>query len=185
MATLLENDELLQDISRGDIASNEMFYHKSSIKCCYQKFRKKYILKLNSQSTKVNLEEEWIKSAAFNKVCYHITCHENENPGTVFLAKELEELYREPLGSFGIINTSSHVSRFVESLLVSFDNLEKSNVKNKVTVYFKSTIDKYIGESINDASEFIKAAQKIVIPLRKVMTDTNNDFDGSFENDST
>ena len=130
MVTLLENDELLQDLSRGDIASNAMFYHKSSIKCCYQKFRNKYILKLNSENTKVNPEEEWIKSAAFNKVCYYITCHENENPGAVFLAKELEELYRQLLGNFGIINTSAHVSRFVDSLLVSFDNLEKTIVKN-------------------------------------------------------
>ena len=56
-------------------------------------------------------------------------------------------------------------------------------LKIKLTVFFKSTIDKFIGESINDACEFIKAAQKIVIPLRKVMEDTNNDFDGSFEND--
>ena len=40
MATLLKHGQLLQALSCCTIASNELFYHKSNIKCCYQKFRK-------------------------------------------------------------------------------------------------------------------------------------------------
>ena len=39
MAKVLEDENLLIQLSHGDVASNEMFYHKSNIKCCYQKYR--------------------------------------------------------------------------------------------------------------------------------------------------
>ena len=35
-------------------------------------------------------------------------------------------------------------------------------------------MDKYIGESIDDVSDFIKVAQRIVIPLGKVMDETTS-----------
>ena len=182
MAKVLERDELLQDLARGDIASNELHYHKSTIRYCYQNFRNQYNAKINSGTTrKVNIEEEWIKCSSFNKVCHSLICRENENPGTVFLVKELEDLYREIFRNFKIANNVSHVSRFADSLLLVSHDLEKRTVNNKVTVYFKSTVDKYIGESIDDASDFIKAVQRIVIPLRKVIDETENYFNGSFE----
>ena len=37
---VLQDENLLIRISHEDVASNEMYYHKYSIKCCYQKFRK-------------------------------------------------------------------------------------------------------------------------------------------------
>ena len=182
MAKVLERDELLQDLARSDIASNELYYHKSTIRCCYQNFRYQYNAKINSGTMrKVNIEEEWIKCSSFNKVCHSLICRENENPGTVFLVKELEDLYHEILRNFKIVNNVSHVSRFADSFLSVFHDLEKRTVNNKVTVYFKSTVDKYIGESIDDASDFIKAVQRIVIPLRKVIDETENYFNGSFE----
>ena len=68
--------------------------------------------------------------------------------------------------------------------MAAFDNLERRCVKNKVVVCFKSTIDSYIGESINDATDFIKAAQKIcrklwivfMDPLKKVANGSPNRF---------
>ena len=74
---------------------------------------------------KVDIEEEWIKSSAFNKVCYFLICLENENLGTVFLVKELDEPYHEILRSFSIVTMDFHVSRFADSLLAIFHNLEK------------------------------------------------------------
>ena len=43
MANVLQDENLLIQISHGDGASNEMYYHKSSVKCYYQKYRKRYI----------------------------------------------------------------------------------------------------------------------------------------------
>ena len=93
----------------------------------------------------------------------------------------MENLYHEILRNFKIVNNVPHVSRFADSLLSVFHDLEKRTVNNKATVYFKSTVDKYIGECIDDASDFIKAVQRIVIPLRKVIDETENYFNGSFE----
>ena len=56
-------------------------------------------------------------------------------------------------------------------------------MKNRVTVYFESKVERYIGESIHDAPDFFRAAQKIVIPLRKLMKEQEIFFDGSFKVD--
>ena len=126
--SVLENDGLLQGLNCGGIASNKMFYHKANIKCCYQNFRLQYALELNSRDIKACIEEEWIKSAAFNKISYYLICRENENLGSAFLEKQLEELYQEIISSFNIVTTESHVSRFADSLVAAFNNLEKRSV---------------------------------------------------------
>ena len=43
MAKCLEEEYLLVILAHGDIASNELFYHKPIVKCCYQKYRKRYL----------------------------------------------------------------------------------------------------------------------------------------------
>ena len=40
METVLEDENLLIQLSHGNVASNEMFYHKPKLKCFYQKYRK-------------------------------------------------------------------------------------------------------------------------------------------------
>ena len=54
MAKVLEDESLLIQLSHGDVASNEMFYHKFNFKCCYQKYRKQYFQKLKEK----NIDEE-------------------------------------------------------------------------------------------------------------------------------
>ena len=51
--------------------------------------------------------------------------------------KELEELHQEIISNFNIVTTESHVSRFADSLVAAFNNLEKRSVENKVVVCFK------------------------------------------------
>ena len=43
MARVLQDENLLIQISHGHVASNKMYYDKSSIKCCYHKHRRRYI----------------------------------------------------------------------------------------------------------------------------------------------
>ena len=40
MAKIFQDENLLIQISHGDVAPNKMYYHKFSIECCYQKYRK-------------------------------------------------------------------------------------------------------------------------------------------------
>ena len=39
----LDLEYLLVILAHGDIASNELFYHKSNAKCYYQKYKKWYL----------------------------------------------------------------------------------------------------------------------------------------------
>ena len=92
MAKVLEDENLLIQLSHRDVASNEMFYHKSNIKCCYQKYRKQYFKELKEKNIdeEKNSLEKWYKIHSLNKVIHNIKQTENENPGYVFEVKQLE-----------------------------------------------------------------------------------------------
>ena len=38
MAKVLGNDNLLMILSSGDVAANELYYHKQKVNSCYQSF---------------------------------------------------------------------------------------------------------------------------------------------------
>ena len=104
-------------ISHGDVASNEMYYHKSNIKFCYKKYRKRHIKKLKEKDNddeKISAEI-WFKIHSLNKVIYHINQTENENPGCISEVKQLENTYVEILKSYGYF-IESHVSRSADML---------------------------------------------------------------------
>ena len=103
MGKVLEDEKLLIQISHGDVASNEMFYHKSNIKCCYQKYRKQYFKKLKEKNIdeEKNSLQKWYKIHSLNKVIHNLKQTENENPGYVFEVKQLENKYVEILNSYG------------------------------------------------------------------------------------
>ena len=97
MAKVLQDENLLIQISHGDVALNKMCYHKSSIKRCNQKYRKRYIKKLKEkdkidQKTSV---ERWFKIHSLDKMIHYIKQTENENPGRIFKVKRLETAYIE------------------------------------------------------------------------------------------
>ena len=97
MAKVLQDENLLIQISHGDVALNKMCYHKFSIKRCNQKYRKQYIKKLKEkdktdQKTSV---ERWFKIHSLGKMIYYIKQTENENPGRIFKVKQLESTYIE------------------------------------------------------------------------------------------
>ena len=115
MANVLQDENLLIYISCGNVTSNEIYYHKFSIKCCYQKYKKRYIKKLKEKDKddeKTSLER-WFKIHSLNKVIHHIKQMANKNSGCIFEVKQLENTYIEILKSYGYL-IESHVSRFGE-----------------------------------------------------------------------
>ena len=90
----------LIQLSHGDV---EMLYHKSNIKCCYQKYRKQYFKELKEKNIdeEKNSLEKWYKIHSLNKVIHNIKQAENENPGYVFEVKQLENKYVEISNSYG------------------------------------------------------------------------------------
>ena len=92
MAKVLQDENLLIQIFNRDVASNEMYYHKSSTKCCYQKYRKRYIKKLKD----MDIDDEkiclgrWSKIHSLSKVINYIKQTESKNPGRIFKVKQFE-----------------------------------------------------------------------------------------------
>ena len=147
------------------------FYHKQ----CYTKFYNAYRDKEKAKSSKVN--ENLFKSTSLSKVSSHIYECECESPGTIFLAKELEEKYITLL-KFHNITVTSHVSRFADILIESTPGLGKRTVNNKVTLYFDEVIDILLSDHINsyEPDDFTHAIKNIVTPIRNSMKLIHNKF---------
>ena len=183
MAKVLQDENLLIQIFHGGVASNKMYYHKSSIKCCYQKYRKRYIKKLNEkdkddENTSV---ERWFKITSLNKVIHHIKQTENETTGRIFEVRQLENTYIEILKSYGYF-IESHVSRFGDMVKEKLPGIELRNACKKLTLYFKSTADALINESVNDSNDFYQTLLETALPLympiekRRIMMKTFIEF---------
>ena len=92
MAKVLQVENLLIQISHGDVASNEMYYHKSDNKCCYQNIKTRYKkLKEKVKDDEKTCVEKWFKVHSLAKVMHHIKQMKNEKPGYVFEVKQLEK----------------------------------------------------------------------------------------------
>ena len=111
MTKVLQDENLLVQLSQGDVASNEMFYHKSKTKRCYQRYRKQYIkvLKDKDGKSEEHSTERWFKIHCLNKVIHYIKQTENENLGRIFEVKHVEAIYIEISQSYGY-STGNHVS---------------------------------------------------------------------------
>ena len=132
-----------------------MYYHKSNIKFCYKKYRKRHIKKLKEKDNddeKISAEI-WFKIHSLNKVIHHINQTENENPGCISEVKQLENTYVEILKSYGYF-IESHVSRSADMLKEKWPGIELWNTGKKLTLYFKSTARALINESVNDSKDF-------------------------------
>ena len=114
-----------------------------------------------------------------NKSIYFIKHKENENPGTVFEVKLLENIYIDLL-KFHIICVESHVTRFSKILKENIPGLEIRNVGKKVIAFFTSTADALISELIPNCSDFYQSLLEVVLLLQKMMAPTSNTFKNSF-----
>ena len=111
IAKVLQGGNLVAQLSQGDVASKEVLYHKSKLKCCYQRYGKRYINALKDEDGKSEerSKERWFKIHCLNKVIHYIRQTENENLGCIFEVKHLGAIHIEILQSYGY-STESHVS---------------------------------------------------------------------------
>ena len=75
--------------------------------------------------------------------------------------------------------------RFADKLISAVPESEQRNVKGKkkVTLFFSRDIDHNLKDDLQEPDFFIKSLRKVIIPIRKVMNDTNNSFSGSSSDD--
>ena len=178
MAKILQDENLLIQIYQGVVASNEMYYQKSSIKCCYQKYRKRYIktLKEKEKGDEKTSVQRWFKIHSLNKVIHHRKQTENENTGRIFEVKQLENTYTEILKSYGYF-IESHVSRFGDMSKEKLPRIELRNVGKKPTLYSKPKAHALINESVNDSNDFYLTLIETALLLRQMMAKTSNNID--------
>ena len=83
MSCLDEYVHVVTALFMGDLAANELYYHK----VCYSDFYNAYC-RQQTQSC-IETDEQWIKSISFNKINSYLYEKESESPGTIFYVKEL------------------------------------------------------------------------------------------------
>ena len=124
MAVEVGNDDVLSKLSSGDVASNEIYYHK----ICHINFRTQYRdtlqKKLHDANEQIKEKESLIKAMRFSQVLNDIYDQKRYESVSSFEAAELEKTYLNLLKKDNIEQTS-HVSRFCESLLESIPEVEK------------------------------------------------------------
>ena len=137
MAKVINDDVLLQKLSRGDVAAKELYYHKPEVKACLlQTFKKQYDQALQKSEWTThdgNDDMHWIKVNALNTV-YSFMFEEKCQGVEVFYAKDLEKIYLEILSEHGI-QYESHTSRFASLAVSNNDDLEKRNIGSKITMF--------------------------------------------------
>ena len=106
---------------------------------------------------------------------------ETVEPGTTFVAKDLNELYVENLKSFGI-KEKTQTTRFTGQLLASIPNLVRSTVNKNALVLFDDKVQKLIVNYVQSSDVFYVVLQKVVHPIRLDIIKQENKFNGSFSN---
>ena len=135
MVVQVGNDDALSKLSSGDVASNEIYYHK----ICYINFRTQYRdtlqKKFNDVNEQIKRKESLIKAMRFSQVVNHIYHQKRYESVSSFEVAELEKTYLNLLKNDNIQQTN-HVSRFCESLLESVPKVEKRTITKTLYIFF-------------------------------------------------
>ena len=135
MAAKVGNSPLFNLLAQGDLASNEIYYHRH----CYNDMVRN-CEKLETGESIMDVKCK--KAAIFDSIVSHILDAEAENPGSSFAARQLNSKYVEQLQIHGIqekVNT-----RLVKSLL----ELHIETTDDKTRLVFKRKVKELIGEHV-------------------------------------
>ena len=140
MAAKVGNSSLFNLLAQGDLASNEIYYHRH----CYNDMVRN-CEKLETDESIMDVKCK--KAAIFNSIVSHILDAEGENPGSSFAARQLNSMYVEQLQMHGIqekVNTTRFTERLVKSLL----ELHMETTNDKTRLVFKRKVKELIGEHV-------------------------------------
>ena len=170
MALNSDNSRLLALLSTGDLTANEIFYHASCYKTMQYESEK---FKHNRNLTDQNIE--WIKAEAVDRVVSYIIEHEENNPGSVYIVKDINQKYIDYLSELGI-SEQPNTTRFTEKILHALPNLCTKIINKKSVVLFSDTVSSLVKDYIESPDEFFIALRKIVLPIRKEIFKQKNNF---------
>ena len=128
MALNSDNLNILALISTVDLAANEIFYHTS----CYKSMQYKSD-KFKRDKSLTDQNAEWKKIEALDRVVLsHIIEHEEFNPGSVYVVKDINQKFVEYLSELRVLE-QPNTTRFTEKLLLALPKLcSKTLVKDDI-----------------------------------------------------
>ena len=141
MALALGNAEIASKHSIGDLASNKIFYHRSSLTEFHNDFNALTESKSKSEQDETKKRIAWCEAAALCNVVDFVYEKDREEPGSSFSVKSLEEQYMSLLHDQGKKYTS-HVTRFADKLVKNIDGLIKDTTHKKIIVYLQKEFSK-------------------------------------------
>ena len=106
MALALGKTEIVNKFSILDLASNEIFYHQSRLTEVHNDFDALTESQSKLEQDKIKKHIAWCEAAALCKVIDFIYEKKQEEPGSSFSLKSLEEQYMSLLNDEGIKYTS-------------------------------------------------------------------------------
>ena len=177
----LGETQILARVSTGDVTTNKIFYHKTCLTNFNNQYRSALFKEHKLLYLDINLNEEFRKAFAFNKIVSFIYEQRNIQADFLFEVISLENMYRE-LPQYDNIIYTSHVSRFTERLKSAIPELEKRFINKKTLICFSTEVNNIMQEEIEPTS-FIKSLMKIISPIRKDMSEVKNSFQGKFPDD--
>ena len=170
MALNSDNSRFLALLSTGNLTANEIFYNASCYKIMQYESEK---FKRNRNSTDQNTE--WIKAEAVDRVVSYIIEHEENNPGSVYIVKDINQKYIDHLSELGI-SEQPNITRFTEKILHALTNLCTKIINKKSVVLFSDTVSSLVKDYIESPDEFFIALRKTVLPIRKEIFKQKNNF---------
>ena len=149
MALNSDNPSLLALISTVDLAANEIFYHASCYKSMQYKSDK---FKRDKNSTDWNAE--WKKAKALDRVVSYLIEHEEFNPYSVYVVKDINKKYIEYLSELGILE-QPNTTRFTEKRLLTLQNLCSKIINKKSVILFSDTVSTLVKDYIEPPDDFL------------------------------
>ena len=137
------------------------------MQCESEKFKR------NRNSTDQNTE--WIKAEAVDRVVSYIIEHEENNPGSVYIVKDINQKYIVYLSELEI-SEQPNTTRFTEKILHALPSLCTKIINKKSVVLFSDTVSSLVKDYIESPVELFIALQKIVLSIRKEIFKQKNNF---------
>ena len=136
MALAHGKTEIASKLSIADLASNKIFYHRSCLTEFHNDFNALTESESKSEQDEIKKRTARCDAAVLCKVIDFIYEKDQEEPGSSFSVKSLEEQYMSLLHDQGIKYTS-HVTRFADKLAENIDGLIKDTMRKKIIVYLQ------------------------------------------------
>ena len=182
MVLVVGKTEIVSKLSIRDLASNQIFYHRSSLREFHNDLNALTESESKLEQDEIKKRIAWCKATALCKVIDFICEEDREKPGSTFSVKSLEEQYMSLLCDQDTKYTS-HVTRFADKLVENINGLNKDTTHKKIIIYLQQGVSKMIYNSCDSPNMFMSKLRDVATQIRNIVIQKNK-FVGSFNKDS-